>query len=359
VNVFLLTETESGCYKWRGAIPAKYLQRRGHNVEVYSGNPTAHNVPDVMIFFRAHFVEAIKLVEFCKRNKIRVVFDTDDALDLVPRQNLNWEVLQPRLPVYDFMLRNADVVTTTTETLASYLRGWNRNVVVLPNSIDPEEWEPVPRPGGTRVGWTGSPTHFEDLGIALDVVRDLQKKHDFTFVMQGLTNDPTIEEFSQILEVRWSKAQWATPLGKAIRRFLDKMSEIRYEFIPNVPVMEHARKLCELSLDVGVAPLMDHHFNHYKSCIKYYEYAMAGAITVASHVLPYSAEVPITAKNRRESWKEKLEYALTTDRGPLLEAQRKWILEHRNMEKNVEMWERVILGEPVTQDGASRELQAV
>jgi hypothetical protein len=268
-------------------------------------------------------------------------------------------VLQPRLPVYDFMLRNADVVTTTTESLASYLRGWNSNVVVLPNSVDPEELEPVARSGKTRLGWSGSPTHFEDLAIALDVVRDLQKKHDFTFVLQGLTNDPTIEEFSQILEVRWSKAQWATPLGKAIRRFLDKMLEIRYEFIPNVPVNEHARKLCEVALDVGIAPLIDHSFNHYKSCIKHYEYAMSGAVTVASHVLPYSAEVPITAKNRRETWKEKLEYALTTDRARLLRTQRDWILEHRNMEKNVEMWERVILGEPVGSDGSARELQTV
>ena len=27
MNIFFLTETESGCYKWRGAIPAKYLLR--------------------------------------------------------------------------------------------------------------------------------------------------------------------------------------------------------------------------------------------------------------------------------------------------------------------------------------------
>jgi hypothetical protein len=359
VNIFLLTETESGCYKWRGAIPAKYLRRRGHNVEVYSGNPTAHEAPDAMMFFRAHFVEAIKLVDFCKKNNIRVIFDTDDALDLVPRHNLNFEVLQPRMPVYDFMLRAADVVTTTTETLANYLRGWNQNVVVLPNSVDPEEWAQAPRPSGTRVGWTGSATHFEDLAIALEVVRELQKKHDFTFVMQGLASDPTIEEFSQILEVRWSKAQWGTPLGKAIRRFLDRLSEIRYEFHPNVPVNEHARKVCELGLDIGLAPLIDHRFNHYKSCIKYYEYAMSGAVTVASHVSPYSAEVPITAKNRRESWKEKMEYVLTTDRAPLLQAQRDWVLANRNMEKNVELWERVLLGDPVPQGGSARELQTV
>lgn len=359
MNVFLLTETASGCFKWRGAIPAKYLSRRGHTVQILSGNPTSHEAPDVMMFFRAHFVEAVKMVEFCKKNNIRVVFDTDDALDLVPRENLNYAVLQPRLPVYDFMLRAADVVTTTTETLATYLRGWNRNVVVLPNSVDPEEWAPPPSHEGLRVGWTGSPTHFEDLAVALDAVRELQKKHPFTFVLQGICNDPTLEEFSQILEVRWSKEQWATPLGKAIRRFLDKLSEVRYEFHPNVPVHEHAQKVCDLALDVGIAPLNDNRFNRHKSCIKYYEYAMSGAITVASHVLPYSAEVPITAKNRRDSWKEKLEYAITTDRAPLLQAQREWILTHRNMEKNVDLWERVLSGQAIAADRPTAELQGV
>jgi glycosyltransferase involved in cell wall biosynthesis len=358
VNIFLLTETESGCYKWRGAVPAKYLTRRGHTVQIFSGNPTAHEAPDVMMFFRAHFVEAIKLVQFCKKHGIRVVFDTDDALDLVPRENVNYASLQERLPVYDFMLRAADVVTTTTETLAAYLRGWNRNVVVLPNSVDPEEWELKPRSEGVRVGWTGSATHFEDLAVALDVVRELQKKHPFTFVLQGICNHPTMEEFSQILSVQWSRAQWATPLGKAVRRFLDKLSEIRYEFYPNVPVTEHARKVCELALDVGIAPLSDDRFNYYKSCIKYYEYAMSGAVTVASHVLPYTTEVPITAKNRRDSWKEKLEYAITTDRAPLLQAQRDWVMTHRNMEKNVDLWERMLLGEKLPQGSTSHELHA-
>jgi hypothetical protein len=352
MNIFLLTETESGCYKWRGAIPAKYLTRRGHTVQIFSGNPTAHEAPDVMMFFRAHFVEAVKLVGFCKKHGIRVVFDTDDALDLVPRENVNYASLQARLPVYDFMLRTADVVTTTTPTLGNYLRRWNSNVVVLPNSVDPEEWDPAARSSEPRVGWTGSATHFEDLAVVLDAVREVQKKYSFKFVLQGICNHPSIEEFSQVLEVQWSKAQWATPLGKAVRRFLDKLSEIRYEFYPNVPVFDHARKVCELALDVGIAPLSDHPFNHHKSCIKYYEYAMSGAITVASHVLPYSTEVPITAKNRRESWKEKLEYALTGNRTPLLEAQRNWVLEHRNMQKNVELWEQVLSGTPVSQERA-------
>src|SRR5262245_46546308 len=101
MNIFLFTETKSGCYKWRGAIPAKYLAKRVHSIQLFSERDASYAAPDVMVFYRAHFVEAVKLVEWCKKNSIRVVFDTDDALDLVPKDNLHFVELQPRIPVYE------------------------------------------------------------------------------------------------------------------------------------------------------------------------------------------------------------------------------------------------------------------
>ena len=84
MNIFFLTETESGCYKWRGAIPAKYLRNRGHIVQILSDDVSAHSAPDVLVIFRTHYPDVAKLVNWCKQRKVRVVFDTDDALDLVP-----------------------------------------------------------------------------------------------------------------------------------------------------------------------------------------------------------------------------------------------------------------------------------
>lgn len=348
MKIFLLTETQSGCYKWRGAIPAKYLQRRGHQVQIYSAEPSSAEAPDVMVFYRAHFQEGIKIAEWCKRNGIRVVFDTDDALDLVPPENLNYKVVRQRLALYEFLLKAADVVTTTTETLANHLRKFNPNVVVTPNSVDPEEWAIQPEVRAkreqVRLGWTGSPTHFADLAVALDAVREIQKKRDFLLVLQGICAEPTLDELCQVLLIRHGKQFFEKPLGRAIKHFMTKLSGIRYEFHPNVPVQEHARKVCELSLDIGIAPLTDDPFNHHKSCIKYYEYAMSGAVTVASHVLPYSEEVSITAKNSREAWKQKLEFVLDGDRASMWREQRDWVLSHRNIETTVELWERVLGG---------------
>jgi glycosyltransferase involved in cell wall biosynthesis len=343
VKLFFLTENRSGCYKWRTAIPVKYLAQRGHQIQLLTGDPSQFEAPDVLVFFRAHFEQAIGLAAWCKKNNIRIVFDTDDALDLVPEGNLNYRLLQPRLPIYQHMLQVADLVTTTTPTLADYLRTKNSNVIVLPNSVDPEEWSPRPRGTELRIGWTGSPTHFADLNLVLDAVRDLQKKHPFTFVLQGLCKESSIEELCENLLVSMGKKFFETPLGRSIKRFREKLSGIKYEFHPGVRVEQHAQTVCDLALDIGIAPLTDDAFNRNKSCIKYYEYAMSGAVTVASLVKPYSEEVSITAKNNRESWKYKLELVINSDRDALWREQRDWVLEHRNIRRNVDLWESAYL----------------
>jgi hypothetical protein len=344
MNICLLTETQSGCYKWRGAIPAKYLSRRGHRVQIFAKH-THYEAPDVLVLYRAHYPDAPKIVEWCKKHNVRIVFDTDDALDLVPPENLNYKSVQSRLPLYELLLRSADLVTTTTETLASHLRRWNPNVTVVPNSVDPEEWTCLPRTGEPRIGWTGSPTHFADLAVALDAVREVQRKRPFTFVLQGICQESSLDELMAVLQARWGRALFDAPMGRAIKHFMDKLSGIRYEFHPNVPLDRHPQKVCDLKLDVGIAPLTDDAFNRHKSCIKYYEYAMSGAITLASHVLPYSSEVPITAKNNRESWKRRLEEVLQADRTKLCQEQRDWVLTHRNIEHNVALWEQVFAGD--------------
>ncbi|MDP8988980.1 MAG: hypothetical protein M3N41_02715, partial [Acidobacteriota bacterium] len=167
----------------------------------------------------------------------------------------------------------------------------------------------------------------------------------FTFVLQGICQESTLEELMAVLQARWGQALFATPLGRSIQHFMDKLTGIRYEFHPNVPLEQHPQKVCDLKLDVGIAPLLDDPFNRHKSCIKYYEYAMSGAVTLASRVLPYSAEVPMTAKNNRESWKRKLEEVLQADRPKLYREQRDWVLSHRNIEKTVDLWEQVFAGD--------------
>lgn len=357
MNIFFLTETESGCYKWRSSVPAKYLRRRGHTVQIFGDQVAAAEAPDVLVVFRAHHPGAEKIVQWCKQKKIRVIFDTDDALDLVPSHNVAHRGLSQRMHLYDFLLEQADAVTTTTETLAEHLRNWNPNVFVLPNSVDPEEWLPSPRQlvssGPVRIGWSGSPTHFHDLAVALDAIRDVQRKHPVLLVLQGICDDTDLQTFYERLREEHGRALEKSPLGKSIRRFLEKLAPVSYEFHPLVPFEQHAARLSDLRLDIGIAPLVEDEFNRFKSCIKYYEYAMAGAVTLASKVLPYAAEVPMLAKNNQQSWRNAIEALLEQDRHRLWMDQREHVLATRNIETTVALWEDVYRG-----DGGARSQNA-
>jgi len=96
------------------------------------------------------------------------------------------------------------------------------------------------------------------------------------------------------------------------------------------------------NIDIGLAPLQDNEFNHSKSCIKFYEYAASGAVTLASDVHPYKSEVGYTAKRKTQSWVNRLEKLIVDKkfRAKLLKKQQKWVKDNRDLSKVVEKWEK-------------------
>lgn len=340
MNILLLTATDSGCWKWRGKIPAKYLRRRGHTVQVFDRKTKQYDRPDVVVFFRTDFVEADEILAWAKAERIRIVFDTDDALDVIPISNPAANVVGRFIGEYHKLAEAADVITTTTPTLAAHLRARNPNVVVLPNSVDPEEWQSqAPNNQVKRIGWTGGSTHFNDLGMIAEAVRIAQKRKPFTFVMQGLCSERTPLDCYEGNKRAFGKPFVESQFGKSMKWFLDKLRGISGEFCPSVPVDQHADRIQSLRLDVGLAPLVEGRFNSYKSSIKFYEYAMAGAATIASRVLPYSAEVPNLVRNTTAAWADALTTAAGMDHTAAARVEREWVMEHRNMERNIALWE--------------------
>jgi hypothetical protein len=134
--------------------------------------------------------------------------------------------------------------------------------------------------------------------------------------------------------------------------FLDRIMMISGEFHPSVPVDQHAARIQSLKLDVGLAPLVEGRFNSYKSCIKFYEYALAGAATIASRVLPYSLECPTVVRNTTAAWADVLTEAADSDQTLAAKQQHEWVMEYRNMERNVELWEAAYgVGEEIARSG--------
>ena len=176
---------------------------------------------------------------------------------------LNIEQNIRRRDLFRASFRAADLVTTTTEYLAENLRKINPNVAVLPNLID---WNGYPQiecvKKEVRIGWQGGYSHYEDLWIIKDAIKEILRKHSnvkFVFCgdmrFYGLFKDVPIE---------------------------------RVECHNWVENNAYPYKLATMNLDIGLCPLVDNEFNKNKSAIKYFEYSMFKTATIASNMLPYS-----------------------------------------------------------------------
>jgi glycosyltransferase involved in cell wall biosynthesis len=168
-----------------------------------------------------------------------------------------------RRDLFRASFKNADMVSVTTDVLQSKLATINQNTVVLPNLVDFEQYPEVQHvKKEVRIGWQGGSSHYEDLYLVADAIKRILKKHSNTkFVfwgdlrMYGLFRDIPIE--------RIECHQW--------------VKHIVYPY-----------KLACMNLDIGICPIITNEFNSNKSAIKYFEYSVVGAATVASNMPPYS-----------------------------------------------------------------------
>lgn len=169
-------------------------------------------------------------------------------------------------------LREADMVTTTTEVLAKVFREFNPNVRVLPNCIDFEIWKKLPLVPhqGIRVGWAGGYSHFEDWKILAHILPEFMRVNP-----------------SVILVI----------LGQKFEGTLVGVDPARIEYRGWCPTPAYPYVSAALDLDFAVIPLEDSDFNNCKSAIKWCEMAALSVPAVTSFVEPYAELMDLVPEN--------------------------------------------------------------
>ena len=99
-------------------------------------------------------------------------------------------------------LKEASYVTTTTSIFASEIKRINKNVIVLPNAINPNELQfnqPNTESEKIRVGWLGGSSHLHDLKLLEGFVSrnggEFNKK--VQYVICGFDTRGTITEINR------------------------------------------------------------------------------------------------------------------------------------------------------------------
>ena len=220
-------------------------------------------------------------------------------------------------------LKVCDYVTTTTELFANEIRKFNKNVIVLPNAVDPTDAqfnEPTLPSEKIRIGWLGGSSHLHDLKLLdgmvskLSPIQDKLQYHLCGFDIRGQIteiNRQTGERTQRPIkpeETVWVKYENIFTndykiITERYKNYLNTFVENDYVGVENEnyvrvwtrPVTSYAKNYSKF--DISLAPIKNHIFNRMKSQLKVIEAGFYKKALIASNVGPYTIDLKHAMKN--------------------------------------------------------------
>jgi glycosyltransferase involved in cell wall biosynthesis len=183
------------------------------------------------------------LVSKLKSFGIVLIMDLDDYWDVSDAHPLKG--LFNREPIAKNTLENiklVDYVTTTTPVFASYIRPYNKNVIVLENAIDDteEQWKYQPYEPLTdksRILWLGGSSHLADLSILKDSIHkmknDVTLKDKYQFNIAGFD----LRGSSSMLKLNPQFEKNLAGEGLLTQRIMDRLQKVSFDLdaLPEIP----------------------------------------------------------------------------------------------------------------------------
>ena len=216
--------------------------------------------------------------------------------------------------------KNVDYVTTTTTIFAKEISKMNKNVVILPNAIDPSEDQFQPKPVKSdktfRIGWLGGSSHLADLYLiqqGLNGWMSGEGKEDSQLILCGFdlrgniteTNQQTKEQKTR--KIRPQESVWC----RYEEMFTKKYSIISPEYKKQLltynqdntynDINENYRRVWTKPIttyasnynmfDISLAPIKEHIFNKCKSQLKVIEAGFHKKALIAQNFGPYTIDL--------------------------------------------------------------------
>ena len=328
INVLVLPSDTSGVGKFRSVDPHVKLQNLYPNdfhVDI-DYTPKINDDNYWKKYQIVHFHRTIgqdydscpALIEKLKGMGIIVIADIDDYWLPTKEHPIHQLILENKL--HEKIVKNlkaSSCVITTTEIFANEIRKFNKNVVVFPNAIDPNESqfkEPTLPSDKIRVGWLGGSSHLHDLKLMDGTVSKLSSLQDkLQYFVCGFDTRGTVTEINQQTgekvqrtikpeETVWIKYEKIFTNDYKIitpkyKEFLDKFEDKEYLGWENEnyvrvwtkPVTSYARNYSKF--DISLAPIQNHIFNRMKSQLKVIEAGFYKKALIASNVGPYTIDL--------------------------------------------------------------------
>ncbi|HNU95759.1 MAG: Glycosyl transferases group 1 [Tenericutes bacterium ADurb.Bin239] len=290
MKVFYINNSYTGCAYVRSMMPALYNGWKTDITNLTDKTPNrkdiAHDVAnsDVIVFHRPDDQERLEVAVKLKKAGKKIVYDNDDTYKVDDGNTLG-KFYHKKNGMLDRFIRYADLITTTTEFLAEEYRELNKNVVVLPNCVDPNDWDTPLRNEGdkVRIGIFGSVANNGDSEHIKDLLIELGNRDDVQLVLFGLQKKTKL-------------------VKKLYKKEFEYWEKINIEWHPVVPMYDYFDKLNSLKLDFALIPRKDNYFNRCKSNIKYLEAGMLEIPVIAQSFSDKKSPYDYTIKHGKTGY---------------------------------------------------------
>jgi glycosyltransferase involved in cell wall biosynthesis len=334
IKVLVVPSDRSGVGKFRSVDPHIFLQNQNpeefHIDIVYE--PPYDDVSfwtqyQIVAYHRSigpDFEKANRLIQMLNSLGVITICDIDDYWmpgkehpihDIIKVNKINEKIVAN--------LKVSKYVTTTTELFADEIRKFNKNVVVFPNAINPNEpqfKEVTEKSDKLRIGWLGGSSHLHDIQLLNDGFSKLTSHKDkVQYVLCGFDTRGTVTEINaqtgqhtkrNILpaETVWAQyekifTQNFSIISEDYKKYLLKYNQDSFENEMNEsylrvwtkPVTSYAKNYSKF--DVSLAPIKNTMFNRMKSQLKVIEAGFYKKALIASEIGPYTLDLKHCLEN--------------------------------------------------------------
>ena len=272
---------DGGVYNYRQYLPYTTMARFfGCKLKMNSQLDSQDiEMADIVVFNRQYNEGCLKAMEYSLLKKKLVVFDLDDNIFAVQKENPAYETYTDKTVMHNLKLfiEHANVFIVSNVRLAEALKHYRKGkpTTIIENGIP---WgffqKKINKNSTPTVSWHGGPSHLGDLNLVKKLPMIMDK---WRFVSFGSVN---IEG---------------------------------WEHVPVVPFKAFYQVLRTIDPDVAVTPLNINAFNQCRTCIKFVENTAVGAANVCTKYGPYAEleDYVIFPKdnNNPEAWAEAIEEA--------------------------------------------------
>ena len=314
----IIPDLTDGTSFYRGIGPLSHIKRYSDlNVSLFfpdQVNDALLLSSDIVFMQRPFSPQHLQVAEMAQLQSKPLWLDYDDDL-------FNVDVGNPTYHLYGksavknnikTLIEMADVITVSTEHLATKIRAMNDKVIVINNGLDLSLFK-YRKPNLDRmdkndlVMWRGSPTHTKDV---LSVANQILQVHD--------ERPDTIFEF----------------IGDRMWLLTEQMKANQFIHTEWTTIMKYKHHIYSRTPKAFIVPLMFSDFNRSKSNIGWLEASFAGSLTIAPMIPEFEQPGVFTYKTQ-EGFKDALDQVLylnETDHLYHLENTWKHILEHYTLD---------------------------